>query len=614
MNYCLRETRTPSNKKINEMDRRFRRDLYTKAIFVGYPNPDGEWDPKQLFIRSDWEPPDESIPRELKALTSYFIRKIKPLFFNNNNKRRYATTNLTTIQQNLLHDLQHSDRFIIVPADKNLGPVIMERDTYINAVLSLLQDKDNYKQLTSTQAKLDMQLLQEMLNKWLEKYSSSIDKRDLDYLNRSIDTNHVEDPFSHFYIIAKVHKNPWKPRPIVSYCGSYLHGLGKWLDQQLQPIAKKMPSYISSSFDLVDILKKIKVNPSKDKLFTADANSMYTNIDTNHALQVFKTFFIHHPLCIDIRPTALMILEALEILMRNNLFKFGDTFWRQTDGTAMGAPPAPAYATIYYAIHELYLLRRFGRYLHFYRRYIDDALAIWRSSDNPTEDANQWNEFKLAMDQFGSLTWKVEDRNDIVDFMDLTITIEHNNKRLITKIFEKKENPYLYLSPSSAHTPGIIKGTITGMIFRYYALTTYPTDFYHQVELFFHRLVARGYRPGYLRILFEEALKRAPLINAKRLLKEPKPPIEDTCFLHIPFHPKNPSRQQLQQTFLQIMIHHKERGTNPLPKISNNLGWPIKIKRMIVCQHRARNLKDILFPRKFEKRPGPPISHLIPVE
>jgi hypothetical protein len=62
MNYCLRETRTPSNKKINEMDRRFRRDLYTKAIFVGYPNPDGEWDPKQLFIRSDWEPPDESIP------------------------------------------------------------------------------------------------------------------------------------------------------------------------------------------------------------------------------------------------------------------------------------------------------------------------------------------------------------------------------------------------------------------------------------------------------------------------------------------------------------------------------------------------------------------------
>jgi hypothetical protein len=149
------------------------------------------------------------------------------------------------------------------------------------------------------------------------------------------------------------------------------------------------------------------------------------------------------------------------------------------------------------------------------------------------------------------------------------------------------------------------------MIFRYYALTTYPIDFYRQVEHFFHRLVARGYCPGYLIILFEEAIHRAPFINAKRLLKETKPTTEDTCFLHVPFHPKNPTRQQLQQNFRQIMIHHKERGTNPLPKIKNNLGWPIKINRMIVCQHRARNIKDILFPRKFDKRPGLPISQIL---
>jgi hypothetical protein len=120
-----------------------------------------------------------------------------------------------------------------------------------------------------------------------------------------------------------------------------------------------MPSYISSSFDLVDSMKKPKIIPLRDKIFIADANSMYTNIDTNHALQVFTIFFTHHELCQDIRPNAPMILEALEMLMRIFFFKFGNTYWRQTNGTAMGAPPAPAYATIYYDIHEFYLLRQF---------------------------------------------------------------------------------------------------------------------------------------------------------------------------------------------------------------------------------------------------------------
>ena len=45
--------------------------------------------------------------------------------------------------------------------------------------------------------------------------------------------------------------------------------------------------------------------------------------------------------------------EALEIVMRNKLMKFGNEFRKQSAGTVMGKPPAPAWATIFEGLHEL---------------------------------------------------------------------------------------------------------------------------------------------------------------------------------------------------------------------------------------------------------------------
>ena len=147
------------------------------------------------------------------------------------------------------------------------------------------------------------------------------------------------------------------------------------------------------------------------------------------------------------------------------------------------------------------------------------------------------------MDNFGILTWKVEDRSNSVDFMDITISIE--DTRLVTKIYEKPENPYMYLPSASCHTAGIIKGTVIGMIYRYYVLTTYRTDYLAQVEIFFHRLCRRGYRPRFLRTIFDEALYRAPIINDKQNKENPKESNEALCNIRIPFHPSTPSRREI---------------------------------------------------------------------
>eukprot|EP00956_Cyclotella_meneghiniana_P035160 scaffold112213_cov44-Cyclotella_meneghiniana.AAC.1 len=84
--------------------------------------------------------------------------------------------------------------------------------------------------------------------------------------------------------------------------------------------------------------------------FTADAHSMYTNIKTDPALSSITHHIRNKVRMSENKKEAL--IEAMNIVFRTNLFKFGDTYWLQKSGTAMGTPPAPPYATIFYALHE----------------------------------------------------------------------------------------------------------------------------------------------------------------------------------------------------------------------------------------------------------------------
>jgi hypothetical protein len=112
-------------------------------------------------------------------------------------------------------------------------------------------------------------------------------------------------------------------------------------------------------------------------LFTADATSMYTNIDTTHDMSTIPLFFDTNP---DIVATAKVhpssLLAALELCFTCNIFVFDNTYWLQLRGTAMSAPPAPMYATLYYAIHEAQMIPLYPELL-LYRRYIDDIFGVW---------------------------------------------------------------------------------------------------------------------------------------------------------------------------------------------------------------------------------------------
>jgi hypothetical protein len=72
--------------------------------------------------------------------------------------------------------------------------------------------------------------------------------------------------------------------------------------------------------------------------------------------------------------------------MENNIFKFDDTFWLQTQGTAMGTPAAPLYSIFTFGYHEnTAIILTFQSNLICYKRFIDDIFGVWLSkTDNNT--------------------------------------------------------------------------------------------------------------------------------------------------------------------------------------------------------------------------------------
>eukprot|EP00957_Ditylum_brightwellii_P063100 4790170-Ditylum_brightwellii.AAC.1 len=76
-----------------------------------------------------------------------------------------------------------------------------------------------------------------------------------------------------FYILAKVHKSPWKTRPVVSSVGSLLAAVSTWLDYHSEKLSKFLPSFIKDSLDLRKKLILISPVEKDTAIFTSDTTA-----------------------------------------------------------------------------------------------------------------------------------------------------------------------------------------------------------------------------------------------------------------------------------------------------------------------------------------------------
>lgn len=261
---------------------RFLRDAYTKFFF----SCDNNSTIPKLFLRSDWCPKQHEISAEFRARTNNFVKCLKLQF-----KKKKSCINLLPHQHMALYYLRHQKDFIVLKSDKNLGPCVLERDTYIRRALSdHLSDTATYLELSSADADARCQTVKSKIERFMiNHFKKRENNDDRKYFERYLAT--VDDPYSYFYLLAKVHKILWATRPIVSTVGSVTYGLARWVDIQLKAVIKLLPFTVASFYVLSTKLRELRV-PATASVYTSDAVSMYTNIDTKHAIGKISEFFL----------------------------------------------------------------------------------------------------------------------------------------------------------------------------------------------------------------------------------------------------------------------------------------------------------------------------------
>ena len=241
-----------------------------------------------------------------------------------------------------------NDRIIVIKgADKGSAVVVWDREDYIKEAENQLGDTNIYDEVPN-----DAKPLMNIILNTLE----NIRKRGdicTDNLNHFI----IKDAkFARFYFLPKIHKRLYNVpgRPVISNCGYYTENISSFLDFRLQPIVKKVRSYIK---DTDDFLKRLRclTNLPDNSLCTMDVVGLYPNIPHDEGFSALRKRLDERNKK-DVSTDTLV--ELAELVLKNNIFNFNQKTLKQKRGTAIGTKLAPPYSILFMAELEEKILEK----------------------------------------------------------------------------------------------------------------------------------------------------------------------------------------------------------------------------------------------------------------
>jgi hypothetical protein len=174
---------------------------------------------KQINIHNkQWHPPPAPLEIEEKLTDFQKLLKKKQQELVSKTKS-LNLSNLTSYQKTILNQLKNNRNIIIKPTDKNLGPAIMDKKSYIEQILHEHLLTNTYRQLTAVEANTILDETKNTLKAIITSNKDKLSVPETTYFQRSFKGKYR---LPIFYGLPKIHKQPVTLRPVVSCVNSFM--------------------------------------------------------------------------------------------------------------------------------------------------------------------------------------------------------------------------------------------------------------------------------------------------------------------------------------------------------------------------------------------------------
>ena len=356
--------------------------------------------------------------------------------------------------------------------------------------------------------------IHKQIDDWAEKYGDYISPK----IGKQLTSDRDRPGYNYGNYKAHKPEKGYPLRLITSGCGSPVKILSCFVDYHLKPLISDLNNVV---IDISHFLRKLeKFNAEFDgsmdgvMLVTWDIENMFPSIDNDMGINACREALEKR---LEADPPTDCVIDALKIVLENNISYFNNRIYKQDSGSAMGPNHSCSYSDNAIGPLDkrvnLYILTR--ALLLLWERFRDDIFGLWKGTYEELLSFTEWLNTLMP-----GIKFKLESYSyTSVNYLQVTV-YKHENK-LVTTRYEKPTDTHAYLLPKSCHPAHIARNIVFGVAVGCRRLCTLDSEFDKHSETLIKYFSDRGYDSEFTRSEFNRArlLDRESLFH-KKLVEE----------------------------------------------------------------------------------------------